>query len=84
MSDSIRKTLDLAPVIDNNLPVIIETNESTDSEKLKDDIDYARDTMYHIMEKGKDALEELYDVAKQSQHPRAYEAFNNMLKKISN
>ena len=46
-------------------------------EKEKGDIDndhkYSRENYYNLIEKGQEAIEGILDVAKEGQHPRAYE-----------
>lgn len=37
---------------------------------LKNDYDYSRETYYELIEKGKDALENMIEVARESEHPR--------------
>lgn len=50
---------------------------------IKDDFDYSRSNYYNLIEKGNEALDNLLEVAKESQHPRAYEVAANMLKNLS-
>ena len=52
-------------------------------DKLKNDFDYSRNTYYELIEKGKDALEDMIDVARSSEHPRAYEVLSGMIKNVS-
>ena len=47
------------------------------------DYDYSRETYYELIEKGKDALENMIEVARESEHPRAYEVLSGMIKNIS-
>lgn len=49
----------------------------------KSDYDYSRHTYYELIEKGKDALETMIEVARESEHPRAYEVLSGMIKNIS-
>ena len=37
------------------------------------DFQYARENLYNLIERGQDGLEELLEIAKASQHPRAFE-----------
>ena len=60
----------------NKLPAV------TDQEQTENDLEYARDNLYDVAEKGKDALYDLIDIARQSQHPKAYEALNQVLKTL--
>ena len=45
-----------------------------------DDYEYARRNLYDVIEKGSNALEDIIDVAKQSESPRAYEVVTNLIK----
>ena len=45
-----------------------------------DDYEYARRNLYDVIEKGSSALEDIMDVAKQSESPRAYEVVTNLIK----
>ena len=44
-----------------------------------DDYEYARRNLYDVIEKGNNALEDIMDVAKQSESPRAYEVVTNLI-----
>jgi hypothetical protein len=55
--------------------------EDTRSEPERD-YKYARQNFIDIIEKGAEALEELMDVARQSQHPRAYEVLATTMKTL--
>jgi predicted transcriptional regulator len=54
-----------------------------DKDNIKGDYEYSRDTYYEILEKGKDALELMIEVAKESEHPRAFEVLSNMMKNMA-
>lgn len=55
----------------------------SDDEKINNDYDYSRDTLYELIEKGKDALENMIEVARESEHPRAYEVLSGLIKNVS-
>ena len=66
--------------------------EITKVEKVKpsingqdEDIDfqYARENLYNLIERGQDGLEELLEIAKQSEHPRAFEVVGQMIDKLT-
>ena len=46
---------------------------------IQNDFDYARENLMDVIEKGQEALFDLMDVARQSQHPRAYEVLSTMM-----
>ena len=50
---------------------------------VKSDYDYSRETYYDLLEKGRESLEDMIEVARQSEHPRAYEVLSGMIKNIS-
>ena len=54
-----------------------------DDKQMKDDFEYSRQTYYDLIEKGQDALEEMIVVAKNLEHPRAFEVVAAMMKNIS-
>ena len=47
-----------------------------------DDIDYnyARENYYNLIERNHDAVEEMLEIAKQSEHPRAFEVVGQLIK----
>ena len=46
----------------------------------EDDFQYSRENLYHIIERGQDALSGILQVAKETDHPRAYEVAGQLLK----
>ena len=59
-----------APVVNNN------NNENNDFQ-------YARENLYHIIERGRDAMDELLEIAKAEESPRAFEVFGQLLKNMT-
>ena len=47
------------------------------------DFEYARQTYHNLLAKGDDALEEMMEVARATEHPRAFEVLSNMMKHIA-
>mgnify|MGYP001193837915 FL=1 len=56
---------------------------SNEKDNVNHDYDYSRETYYELIEKGKDALEMMIEVARESEHPRAYEVLSGMIKNVS-
>ncbi len=46
----------------------------------EDDFKYSRENLYHIIERGQDALSGILQVAQETEHPRAYEVAGQLLK----
>ena len=59
------------------LPVTINGEENDT------DFRYARENMYHIIERGRDAMDELLEIAKAEESPRAFEVFGQLLKNMT-
>lgn len=51
--------------------------------KIDDDYEYSREVYYDLIEKGRDGIEEMLELAKQSEHPRAFEVLSQMIKNVS-
>ena len=63
---------------------ILPAVTTTTSEEEKDtDFRYARENMYHIIERGRDAMDELLEIAKAEESPRAFEVFGQLLKNMT-
>jgi len=54
-----------------------------ENKNIKSDYDYSRQTYYDLIEKGRESLEMMIEVARESEHPRAYEVLSGMIKNIS-
>ena len=69
---------DYIPAVKEDKPVTIHQDNGDNP-----DADYSRANYYNLIEKGNEALEGILEVAKESQHPRAYEVAANMIKNLS-
>lgn len=50
---------------------------------VDNDYEYSRDTYYDLIEKGRESLELMIEVARESEHPRAFEVLSGMIKGIA-
>ena len=57
------------------------TNDDSGSQEI--DFQYARENLYNLIERGQDGLEELLEIAKASQHPRAFEVVGQLVDKLT-
>jgi hypothetical protein len=55
----------------------------SDDKNVEDDYEYSRDTYYDLIEKGRESLDLMIEVARESEHPRAFEVLSGMIKGIS-
>jgi len=67
--------------------LIVNTPSEKLSPKEADDIDtdykYARENLYNVIERGSDALNNLVEIANQSESPRAYEIVGQLVKTLA-
>jgi len=77
LSEKLSEVLDIEPYVkESNAEVI--TNNS-----IEDDAEYARQNLRKLIDKGNDAANHIVEIAKQSEHPRAFEVAANMLKNLA-
>jgi hypothetical protein len=71
---------DYVPAVrEDSKPITIHQEENV----VDPDAHYSRANYYNLIEKGNEALDGILEVAKESQHPRAYEVAANMIKNLS-
>lgn len=73
---NLSEVLDVEPITIENKVVVIEN-------AIDDDAEYARVNIRALITKGNLAMDNLLHVAKESEHPRAYEVAANMLKNLA-
>lgn len=61
-------------------PVVLQKVEETDNNEVEEDFQLARQNIIDTINDSKEAIAEMINVAKLSQHPRSYEVLANMLK----
>ena len=64
--------------VKRNLPRPVEEH----NKDIDHDYDYARDNYYGLIEKGNDAIQGILDIAKEGQHPRAYEVAGQLIQQV--
>ena len=79
--DKIATSLNIAPAVEQAREVI-EVKPPADDQAARD-IEYSRENLYHLVERGRDALEGILDLANQSQSPRAYEVAGQLIKTVT-
>lgn len=87
MDDTLSKTFGIDPMkLEGEIipaEVTIEAKSITDNEKIDSDYNTSRDNLHSLLETGKQALETALTVAKQSEHPRAFEVVGNLMKQLA-
>ena len=65
--------------------VMLKTQEDYGdlNEHVERDYEYQRQNFYNLVERGTDAVEGILELAKESDHPRAYEVAGNLIKQVA-
>ncbi len=75
-----KPTLESIVKIDNPpVPRIEDTNKSD----IDNDYKYSRDNYYDLIQKGQEAIEGILEIAKEGQHPRAYEVAGQLITNVA-
>jgi len=61
----------------------VPRKEEDKKSDIDNDLTYSRENYYNLIEKGQEAIEGIIDVAKEGQHPRAYEVAGNLIKSVA-
>jgi hypothetical protein len=84
INEKLSEILDVEPINEVERVASTELVEITPTNNVvESDADYARINIKNLIDKGADAIEELAVVARDSQHPRAYEVMAGMLKNLT-
>ena len=49
---------------------------------MDSDYKYSRENFYNLIERGQDAIDGILDLAKEGEHPRAYEVAGQLIKNV--
>jgi hypothetical protein len=84
--DKLREVFDIEPVVEGEL--ITKQNEviipdAKQNEKIDYDYDKSRSNLHSLLQSGQEALMHALEVAKQSEHPRAFEVVGNLVKQLA-
>jgi|TARA_R110000822_G_scaffold94629_3_gene216986 hypothetical protein len=58
-------------------------SDTSNDKNIKDDYTTSRETYRDIIEKGKESMELMIEVARESEHPRAFEVLSGMMKNMA-
>ena len=79
------KIFDITPVDEVDLPTTLPAVSDAQSKQLDQEDDYqlARNTLRNLIVKSEDTLDQMIDLAKNSEHPRTYEVAGQLIKTVS-
>jgi hypothetical protein len=78
IDEKLSEVLDIEPVEYSQTTEVVEIKNP-----IHDDAEFARENIRGLIDKGNVAMDNLLHVAKESEHPRAYEVAANMLKSLA-
>jgi uncharacterized protein YukE len=82
---NMEKIFDVTPVESKPTPVVVSkpaVDESDLKQDLKDAYEQSKENLQDLIDNGKDAMEELRQIASAGQHPRAFEVYATLLKNM--
>lgn len=84
IDDSLSEVFGMEPMPPSEIEVINKPPINiTNSEKIEDDYDHARNNLRLLLLDGQAALQTALAVAQQSEHPRAIEVVGNLMKQLA-
>ena len=78
--DEILEITSLVPTSELKPEPPVRIKPKTDGKDDDIDYNYARENYYNLIERNQDAIEEMLEIAKQSEHPRAFEVGGQLIK----
>jgi len=70
-------------IVPTTMPKIIPNTVEVSEDDIEDDYKYQRDNFYNLVEKGSDAIDGILELAKEGEHPRAYEVAGQLIKNVA-
>lgn len=85
IDDKLSKVFDVEPIENSKTEIITARGEVINENSTAIDYDYdaTRTNLHSILQQGQDALNHALAVAKQSEHPRAFEVVGGLMKHLS-
>ena len=62
---------------------LVPRKEDKESPDVDNDYKYSRENYYNLIERGQEAIEGILEVAREGQHPRAYEVAGALIKNVA-
>jgi hypothetical protein len=90
LEDKVNEILGIEPDNKPTLESIVKVNnppvpriEDTNKSDVDNDYKYSRDNYYDLIQKGQEAIEGILEIAKEGQHPRAYEVAGQLITNVA-
>jgi hypothetical protein len=84
INEKLSELFDVDPIdLSVKKPLPVSTEVLDTSNAVETDTDFARTNIKQLIKKGTDAVDEILQVAKHSEHPRAYEVAGALIKSMA-
>jgi len=90
LEDKVNEILGIEPDNKPTLESIVKVEnppvpriEDTNKSDVDNDYKYSRDNYYDLIQKGQEAIEGILEIAKEGQHPRAYEVAGQLITNVA-
>ena len=81
ISDALGLTQNIKEELLDPKPLVPTPNDTLDHADT--DYKYSRENFYSLVERGQDAIDGILEVAKEGEHPRAYEVVGQLIKNVA-
>ena len=71
------------PVSQKEFKAPVPRKEDKESADVDNDYKYSRENYYNLIERGQEAIEGILDIAREGQHPRAYEVAGQLIGQVA-
>ena len=86
LNKTLADVFDISPIPEEkkeNLPTVsVKYNDSDLKQDLTDAYQQSKENLQGIIDQGKEAMEDILEIAKAGQHPRAFEVYGTLLKNM--
>ena len=72
--------IEINPIVEKKVNPIQVSNNDAD---IENDYAYQRQNFYKLVDQGSNAIEGILELAKEGEHPRAYEVAGNLIKQVA-
>ena len=81
IGDALGITQDIKEELLDPKPLVPRSSDTLDEADV--DYKYSRENFYSLVERGQDAIDGILEVAKEGEHPRAYEVVGQLIKNVA-
>ena len=71
------------PIEQKEFKPLVPRVEEKDKGDIDNDYKYSRENYYNLIERGQEAIQGILDIAKEGQHPRAYEVAGQLIGQVA-